>query len=356
MPFWPFRRAQKTEAQRKQDAIYPPLPKRPEASQTPLLKTQIWVGHFQSETQLSDFVSEDPDYYKLEDRADGSLSKFASSQGQRFIDHDFLEVSFDDQDSLGTKRFKNHYYADFWRDKVEQECQSRALGSFNSCITLGVYISRAGASEPQVAAPYDVNEDGFWLVYLGEFEHGDGTDDNSINDMITAAENGDADAQAALGGLYILPPPKLSHMVDVKKAEYWLLKAAEAGKESTYNRLYHLYAGRFGPAQPDKAFYWIEKAAQGGSAADLGYLAEAYLSGTGTAEDLVLALKYAFLRCCVYKENSYDGWLPELVARMPKGDTDEAERLALNWIDTHGKSARYFQGFVRNPIRQAANG
>lgn len=356
MPFWPFRQEQKTEVPRKHEAKDPLLPKRPEASLRPPLRTQIWLGQFQSQTQFFDFVSEDPDYYELEDRADGSLSKFAKSQGERFIDHDFLEVSFDDQGSLATNRFESHYCAQFWRDRVEQECQSRALGPFNSCITLSVDISPAGVSEPQVSAPCDVSEDGFFLAYLGEFEHGDGFDDNSINSLITAAENGDADAQATLGGLYIFPPPQLSHMIDIEKAEFWLLKAAEAGKLSAYNRLYHVCAGRYGPAQLEKAFYWIEKSAQGGSAADLGYLAEAYKSGTGTEEDLVLALKYAFLRCCVYKENAYDGWLPELVAQMPKGDVDKAERLALDWIDTNGKSARYFQGFIRNPIRQASNG
>ena len=356
MPFWPFRRGKRAEVPRKQEAKDSPLPKGPETSPRLPLRTQIWLGQFQSKTQLSDFVSEDPDYYKLEDHADGVLSKFAKSQGEKFIDHDFLEVSFDDQDNLATKRFKNHSYADFWRDRVEEECQSRALGPVNSCITLQVDIPFAGVPRPQVSAPLDVRESGFWLVYLGEFEHGDGTDCSSINDLISAAENGDADAQATLGGLYILPPPKLSHMVNSEKAEYWLLKAAEAGKQKTYNRLYRLYAGRYGPAQPDKAFYWIEKSAQGGSAADLVYLAEAYRSGTGTEEDFVLALKYAFLGCCIYKENLYDGWLPELVAQMPKEDVDKAEQLALDWIDTTGKSAPHFQGFIRNPIRQVLNG
>lgn len=351
MPFWPFRRRRQTETSRKQERNQSSAPKKPMTSARPPLRTQIWVGYFRSKTLLMDFVGEDLDYYKLDDRSDGWLSKFAKSQGQRFIDHDALEVSFDDQDSLATKRFQNHSFAESWRDSVEQECQSRALAPINSCITLGVSISRAGLSEPTVTSPEDIIEDGFWLVYLGEFEHGDGTDDTSISDMITAAKNGDASAQATLGGLYILPPPKLSYMVDVEKAEYWLLKAAEAGEDSTYNRLYHLYAGRFGPAQPDKAFYWIKKAAQSGAAANLSYLAEAYRSGTGTQKDSVLAVKYAFLRCCVYDSNSNDGWLPELVAQMPQVDIDEAEQLALGWIETNGKSARHFGGYLRNPIR-----
>lgn len=197
--------------------------------------------------------------------------------------------------------------------------------------------------ENEVTAPRSVEQPP--LIYLGCF----GNVPPGPDDIEAAARAGDPKAQVAIGRMYILPPPAKSDMKDAKKAEYWLLKAAENGESRAYNGLYHVYSSA-NENNPEKAFYYLRKAAELGSAADFNYLSEMYANGKGTSRDDVQALACKFLQLCGYDTDHYDVSLKALAAKMSDADIAEAERRALAWIEKNGDHAPYFGGFVRNPV------
>ena len=80
-----------------------------------------------------------------------------------------------------------------------------------------------------------------------------------------------------------------------------------------------------------------------------------YASGTGTAQNDVSALKWAFLSKCNYETDRYDKDLREIAGRLDRDQIAAAERMALDWIDGAGAAAPNFPGFLRNPIQDYLN-
>lgn len=302
-------------------------------------KIHVWVGIFGADGP-ADYFDE-----TYSDADDEPISQFVGDQGETWVDHDWMERSWLEEAVPVIDLIKRHLLPGEPTRQAENRAEVLGLSSANVLVVIDV---------DEVASPCTVEEPTHRLVYLGRFDNKPPA--FPLEETIAAAEAGDTKAQATLGALYIFPPPELDHIVDIEKAEHWLLRGAAAGHTSTYNRLYHVYAGRYGPAQPEKAFLWIEKAAQRGWGADLGYLAEMYRTGTGTDRDDLKALQWEFLRLCSISSNQRDGRLRELTSRLSQKQVDEAERLALEWIETTGKTAPMFKGFVRNPIRDLSNG
>ncbi len=95
-----------------------------------------------------------------------------------------------------------------------------------------------------------------------------------------SAKNGNADAMKqlgliSLGGLYGVEK-------DVKKAEGWLIRAAESGNASAECSLGTRYGeGDFGVVDNQKAVYWWNRAAEHGNVDAMCNMGQAYLSGIG---------------------------------------------------------------------------
>lgn len=296
--------------------------------------SHIWIGDFGPDAPKTYFTEE------FSDAPDTPISSFVGDQGETFVDHDFMELSWLEEPIACRDLIKRHVTR---KDEEARACQAAEARGMSSANLL-VFVSSGDVSEPR-----DVEVSTHTLRYLGRFDTR--PPPFVLEDAIAAAEAGDPSAQAKLGAYYLFPPPAQREMTDVGKAEYWLLKAAEAGQTQTYNRLYHVYSGAYGPAQPEKAFFWIEKAAQLGWVADMSHLSRMYADGTGTPQDDVLALKWAFLNVSTYDSDRYDANLREIAARLSREDIETAERLALQWIEDVGATARRFPGLVRNPIR-----
>ena len=290
-------------------------------------RIHVWIGNFETS-----FV---PDYF-TETLSDDetALSPFVRDQGETFVDHDWMEMSWLDAAIEVEKLLPSHMVQ---ADQLNRAVSiAHEMGIHRACLVVAI-------DENEVAEPRSVEKPP--LVYLGCFG-------NALPgpDVIEAAARaGDPKAQVRIGRMYIFPPPAKSDMKDAKKAEYWLLKAAENGEMHAYNGLYHVYSTA-NENNPERAFYYLRKAAELGSAADFYYLSEMYANGKGTPQDDVQALACKFLELCGYGTDRYDASLKALAARMSDADIAEAEKQALAWIEKNGDSAPNFSGFVRNPV------
>lgn len=293
-------------------------------------RIHVWAGNFER--------SDAPDYFvETFSEDDIPLSPFVRDQGKVFVDHDWMEKSWLDKAVDVADLLSPHMFQADERDRAVSIAHEMGLQKAFLVVTI---------DEDEVTEPRSVEQPP--LIYLGCF--GNIYIPPGPDHYMAAAQAGDSRAQATLGEMYIFPPPEHSKMIDIEKAEYWLLKAAEKGEVSTYNRLYHIYSGKYGKANPEKAFYFSQKAAELGSATDFSYLSAMFANGIGTPRDDVQALTYKFLQLCRYHSDSHDKPFKELAARMSDADIAEAEKRALAWIETNGESAPRFRGFARNPV------
>lgn len=98
------------------------------------------------------------------------------------------------------------------------------------------------------------------------------------------AEQGNAEAQDALGGCYYLGEGVAK---DLKQAMYWWRKAAEQGFAVAQYNLGVYYDNGEGVAQDyQQAVYWFRKAAEQGDEYAQSWLGGRYYSGEGVAKDL----------------------------------------------------------------------
>ena len=297
--------------------------------------TQIWVGRFTPEAPKDYFT----EVYS-EDDEDLPLSRFIGEQGQTWLDHDWLEIT--KKDTLVPIAELVKYLGHKSKPKVLAKAQELDISQANVLIVI--------YPDAHIGAPRSVHTETYMLDYMGTY-------DNSakivtMEEQIAKAESGHSKSQAALGSLYMFPAPRAKHLIDYDKAEYWLLKAAEQGEKSTYNRLYHLYYTQSEKHyNPEKAFYWVELAAHWGGKTDLKFCAKMYEKGDGIAENKVLALKWYFLYSCQNENDNYDKDLLSLKSQMSESEIQEAEKLALEWIEAKQYNPDYFRGLKRNPLR-----
>jgi uncharacterized protein len=101
------------------------------------------------------------------------------------------------------------------------------------------------------------------------------------------AEQGNAQAQSNLGGLYVLG---LGAAKDSKQAAAWYRRAADQGQVDAQYSLGHMYAFGVGVPQDDaQAVALFRRAAEQGHAQAQSNLAEMYSMGSGVAKDEALA-------------------------------------------------------------------
>lgn len=290
-------------------------------------RIHVWIGNFK--TSLA------PDYFtETISEDDTAISPFVGGQGEVFVDHDWMEANWLDEAIEVEKLLSPHMYQADQRNRAVSIAHE--MGIQRACLVVTI-------DEDEIAEPRSVEQPP--LIYLGCFANVP----PGPEEIEAAARAGDTKAQAAIGRMYVLPPPANSDMKDLKKAEYWLLKAAENGEARAYNGLYHVYS-KASESNPEKAFYYLRKAVEQGSAADFNYLSEMYANGEGTPRDDVQAMVCKFLQLCSYDTDRYDTSLKALAAKMSAADIAEAERRALAWIEENSGVAPYFGGFVRNPL------
>jgi TPR repeat protein len=113
--------------------------------------------------------------------------------------------------------------------------------------------------------------------------------DSTVQDRDTAdsyrslAEQGDADAQAALGGLYAQGKGVSQ---DSAQAAFWYRKAADQGHATAESALGWLYAqGKGAPEDYVQAVLWCRKAAEQGDANGQSVLGWLYFQGKGVPQD-----------------------------------------------------------------------
>ena len=125
-------------------------------------KCHFWVGRFETQNLYFDFVAEDESLYELEDSDDAPISKFAKSQGEIWIDHDFMETGFEEPTDDIKKQFSKYSYAYNWGEELERRCSTLKLDNINTLIFL---------NQDQISSPTSVEGAGFKLEYIGVIEY-----------------------------------------------------------------------------------------------------------------------------------------------------------------------------------------
>ncbi|MFK7970519.1 MAG: immunity 22 family protein [Bacteroidia bacterium] len=125
------------------------------------LKTQFWVGRFVNENIFHDFFEE-----VFTDNDDDPISRFAESQNEIWIDHDFMEIGFEEINNSIADRFKNYSYADKWIEPFEKKLNEKDLTNVNVIIMVSYDNDRS-----QISSPKSHKEEGLQIIFLGEIEY-----------------------------------------------------------------------------------------------------------------------------------------------------------------------------------------
>ena len=129
------------------------------------MRTEIshfWLGKFKSEEEYFDFVGEDEAYYEDDDYEEKYISEFAKSQGENFLDHDFIESGFENEAISFEEKFSKYSYADQWIAEVKNRLHDQNLEDINTLIFI---------SKNQIKNPISVMNSKFDLLYIGEIEY-----------------------------------------------------------------------------------------------------------------------------------------------------------------------------------------
>jgi len=117
--------------------------------------SHFFLGRVSKLSNYNDFIEE---YYGDDD--DAPLSKFCESQGEYYIDHDFMEVGEREEEPSLAAFFKSYSYSESWSAGVLEEALSLNLEDANVLIFI---------TKDQIEKPRSVKGDGFEIVYIGEF-------------------------------------------------------------------------------------------------------------------------------------------------------------------------------------------
>jgi uncharacterized protein len=161
-----------------------------------------------------------------------------------------------------------------------------------------------------------------------------------------AAEQGNREAISQLVGFYkymddgsSIKPSDVPFYIWSSRYEEgikWLRLAAEQGDNSAQSDLGDAYyEGKGVPQNYKEAVKWWEKSAQEGGYS-LFKLVEAYRDGKGVSKNYVMA--HMYLNVYISKSSRFD-WLEEkkdsLEKEMTPSEIEEAQQLALEWMQTH---------------------
>lgn len=124
----------------------------------------FWVGNFKDEDELADFFGEDAGYYDDEDESEEdekSISEFAKSQNEIWIDHDFFECGFEEEAASFEEQFENYSYAEEWISELKLRAEKCPFP-----INAIAFINKE-----EIKNPVSVSTDEFELMYLGEITY-----------------------------------------------------------------------------------------------------------------------------------------------------------------------------------------
>jgi TPR repeat protein len=147
----------------------------------------------------------------------------------------------------------------------------------------------------------------------------------------SAAEEGDAVAQAYLGLMYA-KGQGVPH--DDGEAVKWYRKAADQGHAGAQNNLGGMYEQGRGVTQDyAEALKWYRKAAEQGDAVAQTNLGHMYDDGRGVMRDYVLAHMWFNLAAAQGFKDAFSA-RDKLAAKMTPAQIAEAQRLAREWKPT----------------------
>jgi TPR repeat protein len=137
------------------------------------------------------------------------------------------------------------------------------------------------------------------------------------------------DAEAALGGLYLIPaPPYRTRYVNLPEAVRWLRKAADQGSVGSFNNLGVAYENGLGVKRDyTEAAKWYRAAAIRGNVRAQANLGLLYRFGRGVNLDLVTA--YAWLKLSANQGNplgSANIAEMKVMGQLSPAQLDEAEQ------------------------------
>lgn len=126
--------------------------------------SHFWFGKLRSEEEYFNFLGESETYYEDDDIEEKYISEFAKSQNENFLDHDFMESGFENEDISFEDKFLKYSYAEKWITEVKTQLteQNQNLKEINTVVFI---------SKDQIKNPISVHNSGFDLVYLGEIEY-----------------------------------------------------------------------------------------------------------------------------------------------------------------------------------------
>ncbi|WP_028978616.1 immunity 22 family protein [Sporocytophaga myxococcoides] len=125
--------------------------------------SDFWVGNFEREDAYFNFFGENPDFYQEEnDIEEKYISKFAESQNENWIDHDFMESGFEDGNESFIERFKKYSYSDQWIAEVFDKAKETNLKKINTI----VFITKG-----RIQKPTSILTPEYSLLYIGQIEY-----------------------------------------------------------------------------------------------------------------------------------------------------------------------------------------
>ena len=119
----------------------------------PMDVSHIWVGRFGPEAPATYFVQQAAD-------DDSPRSQFGADQGERWFDHDWVEISFLDEPQSVRTLVDGHSYSASYLDAVVARAADLGVTEAN------VFVL---ADEEQFSDPRSVAGPGYQLWYLGTY-------------------------------------------------------------------------------------------------------------------------------------------------------------------------------------------
>ncbi|MBO9700349.1 MAG: immunity 22 family protein [Sporocytophaga sp.] len=125
--------------------------------------SDFWIGSFDSKDEYFNFFGENPDFYQDEDDIEEKyISKFAESQSENWIDHDFMESGFEDGNGTFIERFKKYSYSDQWITELSGKAKESDLKKINTI----VFITKG-----RIKKPVSISTSEYSLQYIGQIEY-----------------------------------------------------------------------------------------------------------------------------------------------------------------------------------------